>query len=121
LLGRPPRWITEDDLLDLRHSAEEFATAVADSAALVERVRLIQEELATLISEATNRSLFLLTIVTVLALPFNVVGALLGMNVGGIPFATSPAGFAVIVLFVVGLTTIAALVFRRWRRSDDKS
>ncbi|MGH7711176.1 MAG: CorA family divalent cation transporter [Gemmatimonadaceae bacterium] len=119
LLGRPPHWISDDDQRDLRQSAEEFATAVADSVALVERVRLIQEELATLISEGTNRSLFLLTVLTVLALPFNVVGSLLGMNVGGIPFAESPVGFTVIVLFVVGLTTVAWKIFRRRRGPED--
>lgn len=120
LLARPPRWISEDDVLDLRQSAEEFATAVADCAALVERMRLIQEELATLISEGTNRILFVLTIVTVLALPFNVVGSLLGMNVGGIPFANSPIGFTVIVLFVVVSTTVAWQIFRRRRDDADK-
>jgi zinc transporter len=119
LLGKPPRWISEDDQLDLRQSAEEFAAAVADSAALVERVRLIQEELATLVSEGTNRSLFLLTVVTVLALPFNVVGSLLGMNVGGIPFAENPVGFTVIVLLVVALTTAAWMIFRRRRGPED--
>jgi len=119
LLGRPPRWMTEDDQLDLRASAEEFSTAVADSAALVERLRLIQEELATLVNEGTNRTLFILTVVTVLALPFNVVGSLLGMNVGGIPFAHSPVGFAVIVFFIVALTAVGALLYRRWNRSDD--
>jgi zinc transporter len=120
LLGRPPRRITEDDQLDLRQSAEEFATAVADSAALVERGRLIQEELANLISEGTNHSLFLLTVLTVLALPFNVVGSLLGMNVGGIPFGNSPVGFTVIVLFVVVLTTVAWRTFRRRRDDADQ-
>ena len=119
LLGRPPRWMTEDDQVDLRASAEEFTTAVADSAALVERARLIQEELATLVSEGTNRTLFILTVVTVLALPFNVVGSLLGMNVGGIPFAHSPVGFAVIVFIIVALTAVAAFVYHRWNRSDD--
>jgi zinc transporter len=34
--------------------------------------------------------------VTVIFLPFNVIGSLFGMNVGGIPFAESHAGFWVI-------------------------
>ena len=78
---------------DLRESAEEFSTAVADSAALVERIKVLQEELAALLNERSNRTLFILTVVTVLALPFNVIGGLFGMNVGGIPFAeeTRPA------------------------------
>jgi Mg2+ and Co2+ transporter CorA len=38
-----------------------------------------------LINEQNNRSLFVLTTVTVLALPINIIAGLLGMNVGGIP------------------------------------
>jgi len=87
LLNRPPEWIGEEDLQDLRQSAEEFSSAVADSVALVERVKLLQEELGALVNEQTNRTLFLLTFVTVLALPINLIAGLFGMNVGGIPFA----------------------------------
>ena len=82
---------------------------MADSAALGERVKILQEELAALIGERSNRTLFVLTVVTVLALPFNVVGGLFGMNVGGIPFADSPAGFWLIVLLVGASTTAVAL------------
>lgn len=41
LLNRPPPWLSESDLGELRQSAEELAAAVADSVALVERVRLL--------------------------------------------------------------------------------
>jgi zinc transporter len=114
LLNRPPDWVGEKDLQDLREAAEEFSTAVADCAALVERVKLLQEELAAVINEQNNRSLFILTIVTVLALPFNVVGGLFGMNVGGIPFGDHPGGFWVIVTLVATFTATAA--FFGWRR-----
>jgi zinc transporter len=80
LLSRPPSWLTADDVQDLRDSAEEFRATVADSATLVERVKLLQEELAALLSEQNNRSLFVLTIVTVLALPINIVAGFFGMN-----------------------------------------
>lgn len=114
LLNRPPVWIAESDMQDLRQAAEEFSRAVADCLALGERIRLVQEELAALGSEKTNENLFLLTFVTVLAIPFNVVGALFGMNVGGIPFAESPHGFWLVVLWVGGVTAAAAwLALRR--------
>jgi Mg2+ and Co2+ transporter CorA len=57
--------------------------AVADSATLGERVKLLQEELAATVSDRTGRTLFVLTIVTVLALPINLAAGLFGMNVGG--------------------------------------
>ncbi len=117
LLSRPPTWISETDLAALRQSAEEFTAVVADCTALVERAKLIQEELAAMATEQTNRSLFVLTFVTVLLLPFNVVGGLFGMNVGGIPYGDSPHGFWVIILFVCGLTaTVSYLLLRHFKR-----
>lgn len=117
LLSRPPRWIAEEEVQDLRQSAEEFSAVVAECAALVDRMKLIQEELAETINAQNNRSLFLLTFVTVLLLPFNVVGGLFGMNVGGIPFAESDAGFWVIITFVTLLTgAVAWAVLQQFRR-----
>ena len=109
LLSRPPAWLGDADAQELRQSAEEFATAVADSAALVERIKVLQEELAALLNERSNRTLFILTVVTVLALPFNVIGGLFGMNVGGIPFADDASGFWAVVGLVAVFTTIAGL------------
>jgi zinc transporter len=118
LLNRPLNWLAEADLQDLRHSAEEFSAAVADSAALTERLKLLQEELAALVNEQTNRTLFVLTLVTVLALPINLVAGLFGMNVGGMPFAQHPNGFLLVVGGVALLTGTLALFVLMLRRRD---
>jgi zinc transporter len=115
LLSRPPAWIEEADVQDLRAAGEEFSAAISDGAALVERVKLVQEELAALIGEQNNRSLFILTVVTVLALPFNVIAGLFGMNVGGIPFAADENGFSSIVAVVASFTGAAAWLALRKR------
>jgi zinc transporter len=49
-----------------------------------------------------------LTIVTVLALPINIIAGLLGMNVGGIPLAEDPHGFWWIVALIMSFTAVAA-------------
>ena len=108
LLSRPPGWISEDELQNLQQAAEKFSTAISDTAALVERVKQLQEELAALVSEQTNRTLFLLTMVTVLALPINVVAGLFGMNVGGIPLNQHPYGFFLVVGNLLLLTALLA-------------
>lgn len=113
LLNRPPSWIAEDDLQDLRHAAEEFSVSVGDSSSLIERVKLIQEELGALVSEQTGRTLFTLTVVTVLALPINLVAGLFGMNVGGIPLAGSPHGFAIVVATLALATGLIVWLFSR--------
>jgi len=116
LLNRPPEWITPTDTQDLRQSTEEFAAALADTASLLERTKLLHEEIAARVNEQNNRSLFLLTVFTVLALPINIIAGLLGMNVGGIPLAQDPNGFWVVV-GVVAMFTAAGIwlvLRRRW-------
>lgn len=116
LLRKPPEWIVEEDLADLRQSTEEFNVALSDMAALQERIKLLQEEIAGRVAEANNRSLFVLTIVTVLALPINIIAGLLGMNVGGIPLADHPHGFWWIVALIVTFTVVAGYIAMRRHR-----
>ncbi len=116
LLQHPPGWMAERDVEELRQSTEEFSVALRDMAALQERIKLVQEEIAAAVNEGTGRSLFVLTIVTVLALPINILAGLFGMNVGGIPLAQNEHGFWVLVGIVATFTAIAGwLAFRKQR------
>jgi zinc transporter len=108
LLNRPPTWMATHDVRELRQSTEEFATVLQDMASLQERIKLLQEEIAAEINEQNNRSLFVLTIVSVLALPINIIAGLLGMNVGGVPLAQEPNGFWIIVGIIAVFTGVAA-------------
>ncbi len=115
LLNHPPKWMAEVDVLELRQSTEEFSGAISDISSLQERIKLLQEEIAAQVNERNGRSLFVLTIVTVLALPINILAGLFGMNVGGVPLAHDPAGFWIVVAVVLTFTLIAAwaVFFRR--------
>ncbi|SFA74450.1 zinc transporter [Collimonas sp. OK607] len=114
LLQRPPNWVAEIDLQELRHATEEFSVVLHDIATLQERIKLLQEEIAARVNEGNNRSLFVLTIVTVLALPINIIAGLLGMNVGGIPLGQDPQGFWIIAGIVATFTAVAGwLAFRK--------
>ena len=74
---------------------------------LQERIKLLQEEIAAAVQESNSRSLFVLTVVTVLALPINILAGLFGMNVGGVPLANDPRGFWIIVAVVLAFTAVA--------------
>jgi len=114
LLRQPPPWIAPHDLEELRQSTEEFSLVLRDLAALQERIKLLQEEIAAQVSEQTNRSLFTLTVVTVLALPINITTGFFGMNVGGVPLAEHPHGFLTLAGVVLVVTAIAGwLAFRK--------
>lgn len=107
VLHHPPAWMAEDDLQQLRGSTEEFSVVLRDMQGLQERIKLLQEEIAASVNEDNNRSLFVLTVVTVLALPINILAGLFGMNVGGVPLAESPHGFWILVSLVLTFTVIA--------------
>ncbi|HEX7638080.1 MAG TPA: transporter [Burkholderiaceae bacterium] len=114
LLRQPPPWIPEGDLDELRQATEEFSLVLRDLAALQERIKLLQDEIAAQVGEHTNASVFTLTVVTVLALPINLVAGLLGMNVGGIPLSQDPHGFAWVAAIAATVTVVAGwLAFRR--------
>jgi zinc transporter len=116
LLQHPPGWMAELDVQELRQASEEFSVVLRDMTTLQERIKLLQEEIAAQVNEDNNRSLFVLTIVTVLALPINILAGLFGMNVGGVPLSQHPHGFWIVVAIVVTFTAIAAwVVFRRQR------
>ena len=75
---------------------------------LIERIKLLQEEVIARLDEQNNRTLFTLTLVTVLALPINIVAGLFGMNVGGVPLADNHHGFWLMVGLVAAFTVIVA-------------
>ncbi len=115
LLNHPPEWLDGDDVSGLRGSAEELSAAVADSVALAERVRLLQEELTALLNERTSRTLFTLTVVTALGLPLAIIPGLFGMNVDHIPFKESRVAFWVIAALVL---LLPGVVIALWIRRD---
>ncbi len=108
LLARKPCWPHSHDIQDLRDATEEISLVLNDLAGLVERIKLLQEEVATRMDEQSNRTL---TLVTVLALPINIVAGFFGMNVDGISF------FWLLVVIVASFTALAGwLAFRRSKR-----
>lgn len=117
LLQRPPAWVADADVQELNQSSEEFAVVLRDMAVLQERIKLLQEEITARVMEENNRTLSVLTFVTVLALPINITAGLFGMNVGGIPLAQSDHGFWLVAAIVVGVTAVAGwFAFKRQRR-----
>lgn len=116
LVNKPPVWIAEAELAELRQSAEEFSVAVGDTTNLIERVKLLQEELVALVNEQSNRTLSILTLVTVLALPINLSAGLFGMNVGGVPWANAPHGFLLVGGSICFSTLLLALLVLKRQR-----
>ena len=118
LLNRPPGWLHFSVVQELRQFTEEFTVVLNDLNGLTERIRLLQEEVTAQQLEQSNRTLFTLTLITVLALPINLVAGFFGMNVGGVPLANNPHGFLLLVLLVTLFTVAAAWLVLRKRDKE---
>jgi zinc transporter len=106
--------VLPQSLEELRQATEEFTLVIRDLSELQERIKLLQEEIAAQLNEQTSRSPHTLTIVTVLALPIDIMAGLFGMNVGGIPLNHHEHGFLFIVGIIISFTVLAGwLSFRR--------
>ena len=108
-------WMLPDDHFRIRETADELIRHIEDLDAVRERAALAHEEFVNHASEQLNRRMFMLSVVTVIFLPLGFLTGLFGINVGGIPGAQSPWGFAAFCLGVVLAGAGIFLIFKRSR------
>ncbi len=96
LLDEAPDWLDRARRAHLRETAGRITRYVEDLDAARERAAVVQDELATRLSEQLNRRMFLLSVVAGVFLPLSFVTGLLGMNAAGMPGTEDPFAFALI-------------------------
>ena len=89
----------------------------AEIIAIERRARLLHDEVATKLTEQTNRQLYVLSIMTALFLPPMLVFGYFGMNTGGLPLTQDPLGTAIALGMGVLASVGVWLVLRRVRNS----
>jgi len=111
LIAKPPAWFVESDTLRLRDVIDHLAATAEELDTIEVRAKLLQDELAARLAEATNRNLYLLSILSAVILPMTLVAGVFGMNFPGIPGGDSPVGFWAGTALVVfpGLITLILL------------
>lgn len=112
----PPRFeglYDGDEGAALRSAVERFDAVSQDLELVQERARLLQEEIASNMNEATNRNLFVLSIATITLLPITLITGIFGMNVRGLPFAEHPQGFQIVMLGITATVVLALWLLRR--------
>lgn len=116
LQAEPLSWLTASDRLRLREVHDRVTRHVEDLDAIRERAVVIQEELNNYLTDQVNKRMYVLSVVAALFLPLGFLTGLLGVNVGGIPGADSPYGFAVFGLILVVLVALQLWYFirRHW-------
>lgn len=114
VLADPPSFWRREHVEQVRSCQERLRATAKDVELVSERARLLQDEIAARLNEATNKNLYLLSTLTTVLLPINLITGIFGMNLNGLPFAEHSHGFAV-VMGVILLGVISAMYFLRQR------
>jgi len=114
LAARSGDALAQGELARMQAAADELGFLLDQIAGLQERAKLLQEELHARVSEQTNRSLYVLTVFSVVFLPMNLVAGIFGMNVAGLPGLEGDSSFywAMLTIVVAGAVTLIALLLR---------
>ncbi|HEY3699823.1 MAG TPA: CorA family divalent cation transporter [Spongiibacteraceae bacterium] len=113
-LTRVHRWAGNADTAELRQAVERLDGTGQDLELVQERARLLQEEIAGRLGEATNRNLYLLSVMTTVLLPINLITGIFGMNTGGLPWSQDANGFwRAVICMLVGVVISLGILHRR--------
>jgi zinc transporter len=108
-------FLTARDRARLKEAASRSARLGDELQVLAERAALIHEQVLDTRAEQMNKTMLVLTAVTVIAMPMTVISGVLGMNVAGIPFAQNPEAFWLVV-FALAAIGIGLVWFMRRRK-----
>jgi zinc transporter len=97
-------WIANRHREQFGEIADRMARTLEELDAARERAAVTQEELSSRLAEQSNQRLYILSMLTAVFLPLGFVCALLGVNVGGVPFQHDQWAFwALVALFAIGV------------------
>jgi zinc transporter len=108
-------WLDDPSRSRLREVSDRLIRFVEDLDVLREHMTIFDEQLTARQNDQLNRSMYRLTLVTIIFLPLTFITGLLGINVGGIPGGGSALGFFLVVLFLVGVLIVEILMLIRMR------
>lgn len=80
-----------------------------------ERAAVLYDQLSDKRAEEMNRHMLVLSVVAAVFLPLSLLTGLLGINVGGIPGASSQLGFLAVCILMVAILAFELWLFRRIR------
>ena len=112
--SRLPGWVEENDRFDLLDALDRMETLVDELQAIEQREVGLEAEIAARLSEATNRNLYVLSIVTVIFLPMTLITGVFGMNVAGLPGLHDADAFWWVMLSMAAVPALFVLALR-WR------
>jgi zinc transporter len=106
-------WLDPENKRHLQENYDHLTRFIEDLDAIRDRSQIVKDELGNILSDRLNKNMYILSLFAAIFLPITFITGLLGVNVGGIPGASSPHAFEAVVAFMVILTVIQIWVFKK--------
>ena len=106
-------WLDRYARARLREATERVTRLAEELDAIRDRAQVVHDMVMDLRSEAMNRQMLLLSVVSAVFLPLGFITGLLGINVGGVPGAQSAWAFWAVVALLAALSLGLLGLFRR--------
>lgn len=113
LVSDPPDWLHEDLRPHLRETSDKLMRYLEELDATRERAMVVKDDIANQLSEASNKTLYVLAIISAIFLPLAFLTGLLGINIGGMPGVDSSYAFWLFCVIMAICLFFELLIFRK--------
>ena len=113
LMVEPPAWLDEQNRMNLRETSDKLLRYVEELDTARERSMVIKDDIANQLAESTNKTLYVLAIISAIFLPLAFLTGLLGINIGGMPGVDNPFAFWIFCAMMLVLLVFELILFRR--------
>ncbi|MGB3721347.1 MAG: zinc transporter ZntB [Pacificimonas sp.] len=113
LLDFPPVWMTDEQKLLIRESADQFERYLEDLDEFRERAIVVKDDMLNRQNERMNQNMYVLSIIAAVFLPLGFLTGLLGINVGGMPGVDSSDAFWITCASLIVITAGELWLFRK--------
>ncbi|MEW5728268.1 MAG: CorA family divalent cation transporter [Pseudomonadota bacterium] len=109
-------WAMKDDVQRFETLLGRIEHVGGEVMEALEQARLLQDEFAARNAERSGRNLYIISILTAVLMPLNIVTGIFGMNVAGLPGLHSDGAFLWVMLGMAALAAAVVGIFKlkRW-------
>lgn len=113
LLNEPPTWFGTECRMRLRESVDRLYRYLEEIDSARDRASSIKDDIANQLAESSNRTLYILAIISAIFLPLGFLTGLLGVNIAGMPGVDHPYAFWIFCVMMVAMLVIELAIFKR--------
>jgi zinc transporter len=108
-----PKWLSDNTRIGLRETTDRLLRYVEELDAARERSLVIKDDIANQMAESTNRTLYVLSIISAIFLPLGFLTGLFGINIGGMPGVENQYAFWIACIVMVIIAAAELWIFKK--------